>query len=198
LIADGIVGKSPTSQLSRNIRSRFSFRGDAKKIKKQSTIQDLEHISDAQEMVVKGVDAVCKGFANGDLRGFHVNHYPAGHTPTDFEKWRRIRTGEIPCCEVCRSFSIRYEEGFEPFIICARKLIPSFDERFRGYGYDKVAFFYHLHLIGFKFRALLHSCALDIPHHRSQDWLRTFGPGADSFQVEHSEPPANSHLEVLL
>ena len=60
-----------------------------------------------------------------------------------------------PCTEVplpCRStnykkwfsspepYPIRFKSGYEPYVLVARKIMPWYDERFRGYGWDKVGF----------------------------------------------------------
>lgn len=34
---------------------------------------------------------------------------------------------------------VEYVEGYEPFVLAAREGLGSFDERFAGYGYDKVS-----------------------------------------------------------
>lgn len=35
-------------------------------------------------------------------------------------------------------YSVEYIEGYEPFVVVAKKDLPRFEERFAGYGYDKV------------------------------------------------------------
>ena len=32
----------------------------------------------------------------------------------------------------------RYKNGYEPYILISRRYMPWYDERFRGYGWDKV------------------------------------------------------------
>lgn len=178
---------NPSSHLATDLSSGFEMGEVQKTAEKESKFEEGRSILYTEEIISKGVQAICKGLTMGDLKGFHVNHYPTGHGPTDFQRWRENcesnDMGVRPCCQICTSYTVTFAEGFEPFAICARKLIPKFDERFRGYGYDKVTFFYHLHLKGFGFRVLLHTFAVDIPHPKSPDWVRTFGPDSDPLQV---------------
>ncbi len=54
--------------------------------------------------------------------------WPQGHRATDFDRWKGAD----------EPYGIAYEEGFEPFVIMNRLLVPAFDERFEGYGRNKV------------------------------------------------------------
>lgn len=35
-------------------------------------------------------------------------------------------------------YPIRFKSGYEPYVLVARTIMPWYDERFRGYGWDKV------------------------------------------------------------
>jgi len=35
-------------------------------------------------------------------------------------------------------YAIKFKSGYEPYVLVARKIMPWYDERFRGYGWDKV------------------------------------------------------------
>jgi Glycosyl-transferase for dystroglycan len=50
--------------------------------------------------------------------------YAAGHKPTDYKQWFHA-TAPYP---------IQYQHGYEPYLLTDRRLMPLYDERFRGYG----------------------------------------------------------------
>ena len=49
---------------------------------------------------------------------------------TNYKKW--FSTAE--------PYPIKFRSGYEPYVLVARKIMPWYDERFRGYGWDKVSF----------------------------------------------------------
>lgn len=86
-------------------------------------------LTEGQSLPSQKNELVDKYF-EGQVCGFHVGHFPKGHMPTgtssselilarlilneDFERW----FGEE------KTYEIRYSEGFEPYIIMKRVLIP--------------------------------------------------------------------------
>lgn len=121
--------------------------------------------------------------AAGRLRGFHTEHYPQGHGPTDFSRWAADREAE-EAGGVALPYVVEHAEGFEPFVVASRARLPVFDERFRGYGFDKVLFFHQLHAehAPTAMRVLPFGFAIDVPHPHSADWHATFDPPADGSQ----------------
>ena len=51
-----------------------------------------------------------------------------GHRSTNYKKWF---TSSEP-------YPIKFKSGYEPYVLVNRRLMPWYDERFRGYGWDKV------------------------------------------------------------
>lgn len=76
---------------------------------------------------------------------FHVKWYPQGHNCTDFPMWYGAD----------KMYNISYGLGFEPWTIVDASLAPWHDERFRGYGHDKIIHVTHMNYTGFQF-AVVH------------------------------------------
>ena len=54
--------------------------------------------------------------------------YPVGHRSTDYPKFFK---SSVP-------YAVKFKTGYEPYILVSRRAMPWYDERFRGYGWDKV------------------------------------------------------------
>jgi glycosyltransferase-like protein LARGE len=65
------------------------------------------------------------------------------------------------------TYSINYEEDYEPYIVAPTEFIPPYDERFLYYGYDKIQHIYHLYYKGFAFKVIPEHFIVHYPHHRS-------------------------------
>lgn len=96
--------------------------------------------------------------------GFHMSHYPQGHEATNFWKW--IDTTE--------PYKVVYETGFEPYIMMHKKYIPYYDERFRGYYWNKVQHLMHISQQN-DFDFIVHPTAfvLHAPHAKANSKYRT-------------------------
>ena len=101
--------------------------------------------------------------------GFHVSSFPKGHTPTDFERWFESR----------EPYNVEYEEMFEPYIICERETVPRYDERFRGYGMNKISHLHEVAATGVQFVVLPIVFVTARQHGRSESYERVFGEQRD-------------------
>ena len=63
-----------------------------------------------------------------------------------------------------------------------------FDERFRGYGYNKIVFFLQLYALGFRFWVLPQHFLVEVPHPPSNDYQRRHGYELSCF-VAVVKPP---------
>ncbi len=68
---------------------------------------------------------------SGDLQAFHAGCFPEGHRQTNLDLWAALPADAAP-------YQVKYAEGYEPYGLFSRQLVPPFDERFRGFGLDKV------------------------------------------------------------
>ena len=58
---------------------------------------------------------------------------------------------------------------FEPFVIAKMKNLPKFDERFVGYGYDKITFFMQLKAMDYQMVVHPSAFVVNRPHAKSND-----------------------------
>jgi hypothetical protein len=118
----------------------------------------------ALDAVRKGKSYIAAKFMYNVVIGFHMSHYPQGHEKTNF--WRWVNTTE--------AYQVEYQLGFEPYIMMLKRYVPYYDERFRGYYWNKVQHLMHLslqHQISF----LVHpeTFVVHIPHRKPKTKWRT-------------------------
>jgi len=61
------------------------------------------------------------------------------HLPTNYKLWETASS----------SYQVPYLEGYEPYILANKSILPRYDERFVGRGWDKMSFFYELHALNY-------------------------------------------------
>ena len=93
------------------------------------TKQDLKALFDARKLIQ------------------FAEFYPVGHRSTNYKKFFE---SSVP-------YPIKFKSGYEPYVLVSRKHMPWYDERFRGYGWDKVIHLpflaHHLTLLGSSIQA---------------------------------------------
>ena len=92
-----------------------------------------------------------------EARPFQQKHYKDGHHVTDTERWY---TAEEP-------YEVTYQFGYEPYLLLQAPF-PRYDERFIGYGQNKVSYGYELAAAGFAFHVLPD---LFIVHHHEDETI---------------------------
>ena len=128
---------------------------------------------------------------------FHVAHFPAGHGPTDFSRWF---ASSAP-------YAVAYEDNFEPYVVASRSWLPSYDDRFTGYGMNKVSHLYATAALGARFVVAPRHFVAAHEHTKSSSWQATFGTVADPKhrmrvaalfrQLKLTLPPLPLPLELL-
>ncbi|CAL5227189.1 g10104 [Coccomyxa viridis] len=99
--------------------------------------------------------------------------YPVGHRSTNYKKW--FSSPE--------PYPIRFKSGYEPYVLVARKIMPWYDERFRGYGWDKVMQIYQMDAMNFHFVAHPNAWVVHRPHAPSSGYNHTFT--GEAYTLKH-------------
>ncbi|XP_071099912.1 xylosyl- and glucuronyltransferase LARGE1-like [Haliotis cracherodii] len=94
----------------------------------------------------------------GTLFTFRFHVWPQGHAPTNFAKWRTATT----------PYTVSWESDFEPYVV-VRKDVPLYDQRFMGFGWNKVAHTMELDAQGYEFVVLPNAFIIHMPHAPSFD-----------------------------
>eukprot|EP01006_Ploeotia_vitrea_P022986 TRINITY_DN55434_c0_g1_i1.p1 TRINITY_DN55434_c0_g1~~TRINITY_DN55434_c0_g1_i1.p1 ORF type:complete len:328 (+),score=54.52 TRINITY_DN55434_c0_g1_i1:77-985(+) len=107
----------------------------------------------------------------GVVEAFHVARYPKGHSPTNYSQWWSAQGAP---------YGVQYADGYEPYILVHKNAVPKYDERFVGYGLNKVSHLWHVNHCGISFSVLPPPCfVICCQHEPSKDWKKTFGSGRD-------------------
>ena len=113
----------------------------------------------------------------GTAEPFHVSRFPKGHQPTDFDRWA---TSTV-------RYEVAYEECYEPYVIGSRRLLPRYDERFRGYGMNKIQHLYACSQAGLRFVVEPGVFVAAAEHERSEAWRKMYGYMEDT-PGSHAKP----------
>lgn len=64
-------------------------------------------------------------------------------------------------------------QGFEPYVIVQRSMVPWYDERFKGYRKNKVVHLMHMHHLGMSFVVTPRGWVVHVPHPEADTWKVT-------------------------
>ncbi|EGC28356.1 hypothetical protein DICPUDRAFT_51901 [Dictyostelium purpureum] len=98
----------------------------------------------------------------------NINVCKKCHSPTNFPKW----------IEAKEPYEIEYKWIFEPYLVFNRSESLPFDERLKGYGFDKNSHAFSMAVEGFRFVVLPESFIIHV-NHKSSSWE---GPSLDEQQ----------------
>jgi glycosyltransferase-like protein LARGE len=110
-----------------------------------------------------GKPAALAALAAGQLLPFQVAQYAKGHTPTNYSRWP----------EASQAYEVAYEMGYEPYVVVPRRFVPFYDERFRGYGRDKIVHLAHLATLGVSFWVHPDAYVVHSPHRKAATFRAT-------------------------
>lgn len=114
----------------------------------------------AKDLAMSGKSAIIKGYKAGSVDFFNAHDAPWGHGPTNTSRWIRLSNPII--------YKVKYEPKYEPFVILAKNIAPWADERFVGYGGNKIAYINQLKGMDFTFHVHPYAFSVHVPHHRTK------------------------------
>ncbi|XP_065448901.1 xylosyl- and glucuronyltransferase LARGE2 isoform X8 [Chrysemys picta bellii] len=94
----------------------------------------------------------------GSLYTFRYHVWPKGHAPTDYAKWR---TATVP-------YRVEWQPDFEPYVV-VRRDCPQYDQRFVGFGWNKVSHIMELDAQEYELLVLPNAFMIHMPHAPSFD-----------------------------
>lgn len=94
----------------------------------------------------------------GTLYTFRYHVWPKGHAPTNYAKWRTATT----------PYKVEWEPDFEPYVV-VRRDCPEYDQRFVGFGWNKVSHVLELDAQEYDLMVLPNAFMIHMPHAPSFD-----------------------------
>nr|XP_057934289.1 xylosyl- and glucuronyltransferase LARGE2s [Doryrhamphus excisus]XP_057934291.1 xylosyl- and glucuronyltransferase LARGE2s [Doryrhamphus excisus]XP_057934292.1 xylosyl- and glucuronyltransferase LARGE2s [Doryrhamphus excisus]XP_057934293.1 xylosyl- and glucuronyltransferase LARGE2s [Doryrhamphus excisus] len=94
----------------------------------------------------------------GTLYTFRYHVWPKGHAPSNYAKWRTSTT----------PYKVDWEADFEPYVV-VRRDCPQYDQRFVGFGWNKVSHIIELDAQEYDFMVLPNAFMIHMPHAPSFD-----------------------------
>ncbi|EDV19857.1 uncharacterized protein TRIADDRAFT_32796, partial [Trichoplax adhaerens] len=93
-----------------------------------------------------------------ELFTFRYHLYTKAHSPTNYTKWQTAN----------ETYQVQWQENFEPYIVVTKN-VARYDERFIGFGWNKVSHIMELHARGYRFLVLPNVFIIHMPHSPSRD-----------------------------
>ena len=94
----------------------------------------------------------------GEVYTFRYHTWKEGHAPTNYEHWR---TATVP-------YKVNWVENFEPYVVISSNAT-RYDERFVGFGWNKVSHIMELNAQDYDFVVLNNAFMIHMPHAPSLD-----------------------------
>ncbi|XP_045174255.2 xylosyl- and glucuronyltransferase LARGE2s-like [Mercenaria mercenaria] len=95
---------------------------------------------------------------SGELYTFRYHVWAKGHAATNYEKWRNAT----------EPYTVKWEQDFEPYVAVSKN-IPQFDQRFVGFGWNKVSHIMQLDAERYEYVVLPNAFMIHMPHAPSFD-----------------------------
>lgn len=104
---------------------------------------------------------------NAGATVFHHDNWAPAHDASESDRWRRESGGTYPI-----HTGKNAHESYEPYVVVKRKGLPHYDERFDGYGFNKVQWILCLRCSGYKFNVVEDAFVLHAEHKKQAKFLR--------------------------
>lgn len=85
----------------------------------------------------------------GEVRPFYYGLCTPCQAPTNYSRWVNLPEETL----LRPSYVVPWQDPWEPFYVAGGK-VPTFDERFRQYGFNRISQACELHVAGFDFEVL--------------------------------------------
>lgn len=95
------------------------------------------------------------------VKPFLENVWTPGHAPTDFQKWK----------SATEPYIVKWQPDFEPYVVVSSDVV-LYDERFVGFGWNKVSHIMELEAQDYQFIVLPNCFMVHKPHGPSYDITR--------------------------
>nr|CDQ00556.1 BMA-LGE-1, isoform f [Brugia malayi] len=93
---------------------------------------------------------------------FRRNKWIQGHVATNYDRWRYAD----------QEYSVSWRTDYEPYIVVRRRGLPPYDQRFVGFGWNKVSHMMSLNAAGYEFIVLPDAFVVHQPHLPSFEMVR--------------------------
>lgn len=166
---------------SNNLYSMLHSKHSENSILKEGKIVVCPAFESITDVCPSTISALKQQVDKDQAEGFHQSHFPQGHGPTKFDTfWEKslhpdsiAKNSEDYFWN--ESYDINYEDLFEPYIVMTSGKVPLYDERFQGYGLNKVSHLASVSKIKGEFLVLPGVFVIAPVHERSDAWGKIYG-----------------------
>lgn len=115
----------------------------------------LQHLQNNRSFIPHTMEELDSCMQTNDCRVFQSDNNPDGHSSTRSEEWlhERRKQNDMALYPIECFDSLRYE----PYLVlpwCSNDAAPYYDERFHGYGKNKIQHVQHVRFLGYLFAVL--------------------------------------------
>ncbi|KAF5274147.1 hypothetical protein FQR65_LT04545 [Abscondita terminalis] len=90
--------------------------------------------------IPENINQLIQMWNKNQVAPFNKNSFPKGHGPTNYSKYKTA----------VKPYTVQYKPNYEPYVV-VQSLVPKYDERFVGYGYNKIQHILELDAAAFEF-----------------------------------------------